>query len=463
MGIFKTYDVRGIYGINLTENEAYKIGYYLIKKFNLTEFKVAHDCRVSSDSLTKYFIKGLVDAGAKVYFLGLSSTPNFYFSLFEGINNGVMITASHNSKEYNGFKFIIKGNSFDSRNGLFDLEKLVFEDKDLIEKDFSSFKDEIFKMSLSDFLLDNKIEVKSNLRNYTLFLETKFREILTVDEIEILKKLKIGLDFSSGVSSLVFMELKKVFNLNFKFYNEICDGNFPNHLPDPKTAEEFLKKQNENLDFIGVFDGDGDRISFYDENKNIIMVDYVIADYIDFFSKISKNFVCDLRVSKIIKSLCDENNLNVDFIKVGRAFYKDFMDKHDCSFGAELSGHLFFKDFKNFDNPDLGFIYMLKIYLQRLEFNKTLKFSEMFDKYKKYFKIPETNFKVKNVEKVFKNLNLEFGKNLILELDGLSFDFGEWWFNIRKSNTEPVVRVNLEALTKEIALEKMNFLKKFLI
>jgi len=463
MSIFKTYDIRGVYGENLTELEAYKIGYYVIKYFNLNEFKVARDCRNSGDSLTKFFVKGVLDAGAKVHFLGLSSTPNFYFSLFDGVNSGVMITASHNTKEYNGFKFIIEGVSFDGRNGLFDLGNLVEGDDDGLNEKYENFFDEISNVSLDNFLYDNSIVLNSTLKDYSLFLKEKFDEILGVDGLKKLNGLKIGVDFSSGVSSLVFVELKKLLNLNFIYYDEICDGDFPSHSPDPNTAGDFLKKQKENLDLIAAFDGDGDRISFYDESKNLVMIDYVIADYIDYFSKDGKNFVCDLRVSRIIKKLGEDRKFNVDFIKVGRAFYKDHMDENNCGFGAELSGHLFFESFKNFDNPDLALIYMLKIYLGKLEKNNNLKFSEMFDEYKVYFKIHETNFKVKDADVVFDKLKGEFSENLVLELDGLSFDFGDWWFNIRKSNTEPVVRVNLEAKNEEIALEKMNFLKGFIL
>lgn len=463
MSIFKAYDIRGVYGKDFDEKQAYLIGYYIIKFLNLNEFKVAHDARLSKDILTKFFIKGVIDAGGKPIYLGEISTPNFYFSLFSGCNNGVVITASHNSKEYNGFKFMINLESFDSRNGLFDLEKLVLNDLDKKVLVFNKIKNKISNLNINDFLDNNNLKLVDYKDKYSDFLLGKFKNILTKNEIEILNRVKFGLDFSSGMSSIANKKLYKILGLNIKYYNDILDGTFPIHSPDPLKAQEFIKYLKDDLFCVAVFDGDGDRIVFYDGNKNLVFSDYTIAGYIDFFSNNNNNnynnFVVDLRVSKIVKQIADKKNLNIDFIRVGRAFYKEYMDKNNCKFGAELSGHLFFDDFHGLDNPDIAFIYMLKLIANNLIENKNIKFENIFEKYKIYSKIAEKNLKVKNVKIVFEKLKLEFSDFIISEIDGISFDFSDWWFNIRKSNTEPVVRINLEAKNNKIAEEKMSFLE----
>ena len=139
------------------------------------------------------------------------------------------------------------------------------------------------------------------------------------------------------------------------------------------------------------------------------------------------------------------------------------MDDNGCKFGAELSGHLFFDDFRGLDNPDIALLYMLKVVLCERKNKINIKFSEIFDKYKKYFKFPEVNLKVDDSLSIFKTLEDKFFKNLVSKIDGLSFDFGDWWFNIRKSNTEELVRINLEAVSRDIAEEKLELLKDLIL
>ncbi len=463
MSIFKAYDIRGIYGKELTEKEAYLIGYYLPKHLNIKKIKVGHDLRLSYEQLSKFFMQGIIDSKATPIFLGRTSTPNFYYSLFQGTNSGVMITASHNSKEYNGFKIIHEGKSFDSRNGLKDFEKIIKKDADNKTQEYEEIKESISAMDLNEFIQNNEIEKQYNTEKYTQFLKDYFNQTLTEEERNTLKNLNFALDFSSGVSSLAVKEFIKQTNLNCTLLNDTPDGNFPNHSPDPLKAKEYLKNTQNKSFFAAVFDGDGDRIIFFDEKKEFDFPDYIIALLMDYFisqNKSKENFVCDLRASKHISELAESKKSKLKLLRVGRAFYQDYMQEHSSIFGAELSGHLFFRDFKYFDNPDMALIHILKIVAQNIKQNPKTTFSQMLEKYKKYYKIEETNLEVSNSKKVLDTLKKQYKKNLTLDIDGYSFDFDTHWFNIRKSNTENVVRINFEGKQQNKTKTEFNKLIK---
>lgn len=451
--IFKAYDIRGIYGEELTEKDSYLIAYYLANLTNLKEFKVSHDLRLSFEQLTKFFIQGLIDAGVEVEYLGANSTPCFYHSLFDGIDSGVQITASHNSAEYNGLKFMIKQTSFDSRNGLQDLEKLVKEDLEGKADSFDYIYESIQIQSLNEFLEDREINKNLILDKYVSYLNDFSRRILSDEDRTILKHLRIGFDFANGMSSQAITKLVKRIGLDFFFLNHKQDGSFPSHLPEPKYAAKYVEENvNEKFDLIFAFDGDGDRIGVVDENKEFVLMDYIIAFFIDYFVKNggAKNFVCDLRASRVINEIAEKNDAKVELLRVGRSFYQDYLMEHNCKFGGELSGHLFFKDFYNLDNPDIALIYFLKILaIKKLEMKQNFKFSKIVEGYKKYARIPETNLVVSDANKVFRILEEKFKDKIVMRIDGLSFDFSSYWFNVRKSNTEPKIRINFEGNERE--------------
>ncbi len=464
MSIYKAYDIRGIYGKELKELDAYLFGYYLIKHTNLEEIKIAHDLRISHETLTKFLIQGILDANCEINYLGKSSTPNFYFSLFRNTNSGIMVTASHNPKEYNGFKIILEGESFDSTNGLFEIEKLINEDKDNKKEFFNQIKSSIEGYSLEEFLSEHQIKLNSKLDEYIIFLKNFYEITLTEKEKEIIQNLKINLDFSSGVSSLAVCKFLEEEHLKVNFYNEIPDGNFPVHSPDPLKAKDYIGSLPKGNFFSGAFDGDGDRIVFYDENNELVLPDYTISLLIDYFLNLNhKSFVCDLRVSKSLSELCLENGSNLNLMRVGRAFYKIFLDKNNSVFGAELSGHFFFRDFQNFDNPDIALIYIFKILAQNVLKNKNITFSQILSKYKKYHKLQEENISVTDPDEILERIKKEFSDNIVLELDGLSIEKENYWFNIRKSNTEPVLKINFEGKDEKETLKEFENLKRLIL
>lgn len=457
MSIFKAYDIRGVYGKDLTEKDAYLIGYYLPKFIKTKKLKIGHDLRLSHENLTKFLLKGIKDSDCEIIYIGKCSTPNFYFSLFEETKDGIMITASHNPKEYNGFKIMADMHSFYSENGLYELEKVIKEDNDNKENNFKIILEKIKSTSLTEFLKIENIQTTQYITSYTNFLEKIFNNILNEQDIKILNNIKFDIDFSSGMSSFAIKELLNKKDLKCTYHNDIPDGNFPIHSPDPLKADNFIKNNIKNSTFTAVFDGDGDRILFYDENNELILPDHMITSYIDFLSNnhSAKKFVCDLRVSKIITDISKERELHTELIRVGRAFYQDYMEKENCDFGAELSGHLFFKEFKNLDNPDIALIYMLKILIENLKQNPNIKFSNIFEKYKKYHKIKETVIEIENADSAIEKLKLKYKKNIVMEIDGLSFDFNDYWFNIRKSNTEPILKINIEGKEKENTIKQL--------
>ena len=249
MSIYKAYDIRGIYGEDLTQKEAYLFGYYLVKFTSIDKIKISHDLRNSYMPLTKFLIQGLIDANCEVIYLGENSTPSFYYSLFHGINTGIMITASHNAKEYNGFKTVISGDSLDSTNGLFEVEKLAKKDSENKLNDFNLIKESIEKENFFDFLTEREIEKSNDVKDYVTYLRDFYDRTLTEDEKNVLESIKFTLDLSSGVSGLTIPNLAQALRFRVNLINHIPDGNFPNHSPDPLKARLYKKFKSKEYFF----------------------------------------------------------------------------------------------------------------------------------------------------------------------------------------------------------------------
>jgi len=444
MSIFKAYDIRGVYNKDFTKEDVYKIGLYLPKLLCTDKILVGRDIRNSSEEIFSYLSNGITDSGCDVYDLGLASTPMVYF--FTGKYNfkgSIQITASHNPKEYNGLK-ISKKNvlpvGYDT--GLSELERFVQTNG---SKRKPKQKGKIIKFKKKE--------------EYIIFLRKYLNKI---------DNLKVGIDCSNGMTGLI---LNDIFNfINAKFINTKMDGDFPGHSPNPLREEnsEQLKKivKEEKLDVGILFDGDGDRVVFIDERGRFIQPDLIIASLGHYFLKNEKGRVlCDIRTSRSVLEYIENLGGYVYIWKVGHAFAKLKLREIEGIYGGELAGHYYIRDFFYCDSGILTSIFVLNILSEFKQ--KGIKFSDLIDRIKKYENTGEVNFliyeKEKAIQEVFTQVIKKYKIPLkVLDFDGYRIEYKDWWFNIRKSNTEPYLRLVVEAKSKKLLDEKFNFINRIL-
>lgn len=451
--IFKAYDVRGKYPKEINEEIAYKIGRavarFLIfetqdKSFRLRSQRINHlviarDNRLSSEDLAKVLIEGIRDEGIDVIDIGLATTPMFYFSAIKWkADGGVMITASHNPKEYNGFKIIRnKAMSVGENTGLQEIKKLVKKNKFQTKPDRGRLE---------------KREILQEYINHNL-------DFIHLGNIQ---PLKIVADTANGTAGLVVPELFKHIPLVklIHIFSEL-DGNFPNHAPDPnpshpETIQAIQQKVlSEKADLGMAFDGDGDRIIFVDENSRVINPDLIAAIIIHYYFKNAGKILYTVVASRIVKEEIENNHNNPICSKVGHTFIKEKMEKEKITFGAESSGHYYFKNKSVLESPLTALLMVIEI------ISKTGKtFSELIKPFQKYY-LDRINFKTKRPQKIIKRIENKFKKSAkTSHLDGLTIESPDWWFNIRPSNTEPVIRLTIEAQTEDLLEEKKKEISK---
>ena len=443
MGIFKAYDVRGIYGEELNEKVAYRIGYFLPSLLGVNSVVVGYDTRLSTPSLYNELVKGITDSGNDVVSLGLSTTPFVYFAtVYLNAECSVQITASHNSKEYNGFKISRKGAlPVGGDTGLKDLEALVMSDR---ETPVSEKKGEIKNIKLYS--------------TYKAFLK-KWTEDYT--------DLKITFDLSSGMANLfapsVFGEAK------FKYLNNKLDGSFPSHELNPLIPANCAQLSDavvQNGSDIGViYDGDADRVVFVDETGRFIQPDYItalIGYYYNHFKNVAGNAVVDIRTSKSTTDYLSKLGYNPVIWKVGHSFAKLKIRETDARFGGELAGHYYFKDFFWCDSGIFASILVLNTLVNLKKQGKKL--SEFINELVVYANTGEINFKIDNKDEVIEELKNKYlpSASVSYNFDGYRIEYPTWWFSVRKSNTEPYLRLIVEASSKEELDSKLNELKSII-
>ncbi|MFC1652032.1 phosphomannomutase/phosphoglucomutase [Patescibacteria group bacterium] len=429
VGVFRAYDIRGVYPEEINETLAEKIGQAFVQFLGCKEVVVGRDARTSSESLFKALTKGITEAGANVIDIGLSSTPMFYYASRDK-ESGIMITASHNPAEYNGFKLVRENCApISGDTGIEEIEKIVGTSRD----SSSNEKGKIIKQNiLEDYL------------NY-------FDKFISKD----MKPFKVVVDGGNGMGGLAYPKLfKKLPAKLIPLYLEM-DGTFPNHDADPlkmENVEDLQKKVIEKKADLGVaLDGDCDRLILIDEKGNYISADLITALIAQYLLKDhpGENILYDLRSSWSTKEAIEEAGGKPMVCRVGHSFIKQQMKKVNALFAGELSGHFYFRDTFTAESSILTLIIVLNMLS---ETGKTL--SELIQPFQKYFASGEINSEVKNSKAKIEELAKIYGDGTISRLDGLKIEFSDWWFNVRPSNTEPLLRLNLEAKNKELMEKK---------
>jgi len=436
--VFKAYDIRGVYGKELDESFAYSLGKCIGKKFENKKILVGNDVRIGSKELLPYFIVGLKEY-ANVFYAGTISTPLMYFGTKGKYDLGIILTASHNPPEYTGFKMCDK-----DAIPLSPIEEIkpIFKKYELKE----DVKEEAKNLNLDDL----KVDIIKEYKKFFL------KRCETSDK-------KIAVDFANGATTIAEKEILSELFDNAVFINDYPDGSFPAHQPDTLKMEclkDIIRAVKENNCDLGlIFDGDGDRLGIVDENGDVLRGDIltaIIAEEI-LKEKPKAKIVYDLRCSKIVPEIIEKFGGIPIKSRVGHYFIKKLMHEIDAEFAGELSNHFYFKEIGYFESPLLALNYILKAMEEE---GKTL--SELNKEFSKYPHSGEINFKVKNQKYIMEKIKENFKDCELEELDGISIYCKNFWFNLRPSNTEPLLRLNLEADDKETMKEKVEEIKNLI-
>ncbi|MCK5578784.1 MAG: phosphomannomutase/phosphoglucomutase [Planctomycetes bacterium] len=462
MTIFKAYDIRGKYPEQLDESKAQAIGWATAKFLKAKKMVVGRDARVSSDPLFHSLAAGLNEAGAEVTDIGQVTTPMSYFACgFYEFDGSIMVTASHNPGNYNGFKICReKAIALSEETGLQDIKKLT---------------EQRTAKSIEPRALPRRQAGKSREpRTKVLNIQADYKKYI-LSFVKNLRPLKIAVDTANGVVGPVFNEIFKDSPLKITPLFFEPDGRFPNHEPNPMEDKNIILLQETILktkaDFGVAFDGDGDRCVFLDENGQRISSDFItslIARELlsseqgtmnnEQFNKSDRPAVVyDLRSSWLVREEITKYGGQPIRERVGHAFIKSTMRRHNAICGGELSGHYYFRSNYFADSALIAFAHILTVVSKE---NKS--FSEIIKPLQRYHSSGEVNFKVTDKDSKIKEIAQLFPDGKQDSLDGLTVEYPDWWFNVRKSNTEPLLRLNVEAKTKEILEENKDKLFKIL-
>ena len=435
--IFKAYDIRGEYPNELDEKIAYKIGRAFVTFLNSEKVIVGRDCRLSSPKLYESLVKGITDQGATVINIGLVSTPLLYFAAQDA--DAIMITASHLPKKYNGFMLMRKG--VVQVGQAYGMETI----KELVEKD--SWKRPKKK---------GRTTKKDYLRKYVAHVR-KFKGKL--------RPIKVVMDAGNGMASIVaekiFKGLKpKITKLFFK-----ADGNFPNHSPNPMddkslaAVKQAIKKSKAACGIV--FDGDCDRIRVVDEKGNAVNGDILIGLIGCYIMKNHEHalIMYDARTSLGVRETIMDSMGRGMMTRAGHAFIKELMREEDALFAGELSGHYYFKNNNYCDSGEIAAMLVLRILSEE---KKPL--SKLIAPFQKYFNSGQLEFPAQNPYAAMKKAEEAYlnKASQIYHIDGVSVECPDWWFNLRPSHTEPLIRLVIEAKTKRLLDLKKKELERLL-
>jgi phosphomannomutase len=424
-GIFKAYDIRGLYPDEIDEETAKKIGFAFARFLEGSHIVIGRDMRDSSLALSEAFANGALSAGADVYNVGMATTPMLYYAIIDGkFDGGAMISASHLGAQYNGIKLCrqeaipLSGDS-----GLPEVERLTGQ--------------------------AGELPAKTGHQHTLDFLDSYVGAL--VQFVENPQPLKIVVDAGNGMGGLdapLFFDYFPEYQV-VPMYMEI-DGDFPNHVPNPAIAANTQALQRrvlaEKADVGIAFDGDGDRCGFIDEQGHRVPADLVIAVLAEHFlhKQPGATILYDLRASRVVPERIRELGGNPVMTRVGHSYIKQKMREVDGVFAGELSGHYYYQEMGTIDSGILSMISMLNVLAL-----KGVPLSQIIQPLQRYARSGEINIEVQDAERVFQDLEEAYEDGEQTHLDGLTVTYPHWWFNLRKSHTEPVVRLVVEAEDKD--------------
>jgi phosphomannomutase len=433
--VFKAYDVRGIYGDELDEEGAEAIGRAFVEVFQPRRIAVGHDMRLSSPSMTEAVVRGASRAGADVLELGLVGTEMVYFAVGElGLDGGIAVTASHNPKEYTGMKIVREGAlPVGGESGLAEIRDRAMSGD------------------------SPRPGPKGTVEPFDIWPQYVECVLSFVDPAAI-KPLKVVIDAANGMAGVMLPPvLERLPQLEVVRCFFEPDGNFPNHEPNPLLPEnrQFIvaKTLEEGADLGVAFDGDADRCFFVDDSGEFVPGDFATALFAEAVleKEPGAKILYDVRASWAVPDTIERAGGVPLVSRVGHAFIKLRMREDGATFGGEVSGHYYFRDFSQADSGVVPFLLMLERISRQGE-----KLSEILRPFReRYFITGELNTPVPDVEAKLRELEERFGKEgRVSHLDGLSVDAEDWHMNVRPSNTEPLLRLNLEARSPELMERK---------
>ncbi len=433
--VFKAYDVRGIYPDELDEDGAYAIGRAYVDEFEPRRIAIGRDMRLSAPTMADAVMRGAADAGADVLDLGMVGTEMVYFAVGElGLDGGIAVTASHNPKEYTGMKIVRRGAlPVGGDSGL-----LAVRDRALAGQRSSDG------------------QARGAVREediWPAFVE----RVLSFVDADAIQPLRVVIDAANGMAGAMLPPVLARLPIDAVRCHFEPDGSFPNHEPNPLLPEnrEFIvrKVTSEGADLGVAFDGDADRCFFVDDTGEFVPGDFATALLAESIleKEPGSKIIYDVRASWAVPDTIEGAGGTPLVNRVGHAFIKHRMREEDAVFGGEVSGHYYFRDFSQADSGVVPFLLMLELLSKRAR-----KLSEILSGFRgRYFITGELNTPVPDVALKLQQLKERFGgEGKVSHLDGVSVDAEDWHMNVRPSNTEPLLRLNLEARSKELMERK---------
>jgi len=425
--VFKAYDVRGVYRDELDEEGAYAIGRAFVEQFEPKRIAVGRDMRLSSPSMSAALVDGAVDGGAEVLDLGMVGTEMVYFAVGElELDGGVCVTASHNPKQYTGMKIVRAGAlPVGGESGLLDV-------RDRAQKPFgpAATRGRAEAKDIWDEFVD---------------------KVLSFVDVSAMRPLKVVIDAANGMAGAMLPPVLERLPIDAVTCFFEPDGSFPNHEPNPLLPEnrEFIvgKTLEQQADLGVAYDGDADRCFFVDDTGEFVPGDFVTALLAESILRREGGgkVIYDVRASRAVPQTIERAGGTALINRVGHAYIKHRMRKEGAVFGGEVSAHYYFRDFSQADSGVVPFLLLVELISK-----SGRKLSEILAPYReRFFLTGEINTPVADVARKLQELRERYADGTVTDLDGISVDYDDWHFNVRPSNTEPLLRLNLEAFSQE--------------